>query len=400
MCLIVTEVPFRDDACGLSPSKTSPKLPHLSTPSTMKSQSILALTALASAGFAFGQATTKPVGYVTIECKSNSDTIVGVPLRKSADYAGTLGASPDTATVPGSAILTLSGAPGLTTNAFANTHYVKFTNTQPTAAAGDGQWFVITSNTSSSLTVDLNGGSISAASGAGLEILKFWTLAELFNPALSTTSAGTTGNAIVASTSTTLLGRRTSLLIPNYAGVGTNLSASNTFFIHNALWKEQGQGDTDRGSFQLWPDSYFIIRHPSAVTASTNYTVSGEVESDQIDVGLATRSGGAQDNMIALPRPVNTTLNALGLGGTAAFMSSTSTTLLGRRDQLLVFDNAATGINKSASATYFYHNGIWKIQGGGDTDRGADVIPAGAGFIVRKYQSAGGTANWDNNASY
>lgn len=90
MCLIVTEVPFRDDACGLSPSKTSPKLPHLSTPSTMKSQSILALTALASAGFAFGQATTTPVGYTTQTLPANTLSLVGFNVLPAAIAVGTI----------------------------------------------------------------------------------------------------------------------------------------------------------------------------------------------------------------------------------------------------------------------------------------------------------------------
>jgi uncharacterized protein (TIGR02597 family) len=370
----------------------------------MKSKYLLAFTALASAGFAFGQtASTNPVGYVTIECKANSDTIVGVPLRQSAAYAGSLNGAPDTVDpVPaGFAVLTLSGTPGLAVDAFADTHYVKFTNTTPTPAAGDGQWFVITANTADTLTVDLNGGSIAAVSGAGLEIIKFWTLAELFKPADSTILASTTGNAIVESTSQLIAGRRTQILIPNYAAVGTNASASDVYYENANIWKRVGDGATDKGAVQLWPDRYFIIRHPSTVTQSTFYTTTGEVEGDDMGIALATRAAGAQDSQISLVRPVDVTLNGLGLGGTSAFMSSDSQLVAGRKDQLLVFNNAIAGQNKSASTVYYYHAGLWKSVGGGATDRGTDVIPAGTGFIIRKYQTVSGvTAVWENPPSY
>ncbi len=338
---------------------------------------------------------------MSITCPPNSDTIVGLPLRQNAAFSGTLSADPDTTTTPGSAILTLSGTPGLTVNAYANQYYVKFADTTPTPAAGDGQWFSITSNTAGSITVDLNGGSIAAVSGARLEVLKFWTLAELFNPAASTTDPLTTGNAIVASTSTTTFGRRTSVLFPDLATPGINLAASAIYYVHSGIWKKSGQGDTNYGSTQLWPDMYIVIRHPSAVTSSTVYTVTGEVEMGDFVIPLSTQASAQQDNFISITRPVDVSLNNLNLGGTSAFISSTSETTFGRRDQLMVFDNTQQAQNKSATAIYFYHNGIWKKSGFGSTDYGTDVIRAGAGFMIRKYQSGNGaTVFWKNTNSY
>lgn len=387
-------------ACGDSPSIPRTHLPH--PMSFLKSFSFFALAALAGAGFALGQNTTTPVGYVTIECKANSDTIVGVPLRQSAAFVGTLNGAPDLITTPGSAILTLAGTPGLTANEFANTHYVKFKNTLPTPAAGDGQWFVITANAAGTLTANLNGGSIAAVDGAGLEVIKFWTLAELFNPSQSTNNPATTGNAIVSSAGTNTITRRTSVLIPNYAGTGINLSSAYTFYVLESAkqWRLQGDATTNQGDFQLWPDLYFIIRHAAAVTGPTNYTATGEVETEDFSINLNTQVAISQDNFIALTRPVDVTLNDLNLGGTAAFMSSTGTNTLTRRDQLFVFDNTATGFNKSSSATYFYHNGIWKKSGDNDVDHGSDVIPAGSGIRIRKYKTASGTAVWDQTTPY
>lgn len=348
---------------------------------------------------------TNPVGYMSITCPANSDTIVGLPLRQNAAFSGTISAAPDTTTTPGSAILTLSGTPGLTPGAYAGSYYVKFADTTPVAAAGDGQWFSITANAASTITVTLNGGTIAADSGARLEVLKFWTLNELFNPALCTTSPSTTGNAIVASTSTTTFGRRTSLLFPDLTTNGINLAPSAIYYVHNSIWKRSGADpiDTDYGSTQLWPDMYLTIRHTSAVTASTTYTVTGEVEVGDFVIPLSTQAAAQQDNFIAVTRPVDVSLDNLNLGGTTAFVSSTSETTFGRRDQLMVFDNTLQLQNKAPSAIYFYHAGIWKKSGSlvASQNYGTDVIRAGAGFMIRKYQSGtGATVFWKNTNPY
>lgn len=356
------------------------------------------ILAAASVGMAYGAETayTTPVGYVTQVAAANSDTIVGLPLRKATVAAGALSAAPDTSTTPGSAILALSGTPGFTVNAYANAYYAKF----KTGAAA-GKWFVVTSNTASGLTVNLNGATLTAAAADTLEVIKFWTLNELIDPATATTDPLTTPNAVVASTNTLAGGRRTQILIPNLSAPGINLAPATSYFVHGGLWKKPGQGDTSFGGDMLWPDTYFVIRNPSAVTAATKYTIAGEVVPNAFDFGLRTRVAGQQDNALALPRPIDVSLTGLGLGGTSGFVSSTNTLAGGRRDLVLVYDNAVAAQNKAPSASYFYHNGLWKKPGQGDTDFGADVIKAGSGIVIRKYQSAAGaTDTWHNLPTY
>ena len=244
------------------------------------------LAAAAACGLAFGQAYTTPVGYVTIDCPANSDTIVGLPLRIPAVSAAALSANPE---VAGSTATLTFGSAAFTAGAFANTHYVKFVD-GPAA----GKWFTATANTATTITVDLNGASLAAVSGNRAEVIKFWTLSELFNPAQSTTDPATTGNAIVASTSTLAGGRRTQLFIPNLSGVGINLAPATSYFVHNGIWKRPGQGDASFGSDQLWPDTYFLIRHPAAVTAATKYVVTGEVDTGAFGVSLGTQAAVAQ----------------------------------------------------------------------------------------------------------
>jgi uncharacterized protein (TIGR02597 family) len=352
------------------------------------------LAAVAATSLALGEtAVTIPVGYTTTVCPANSDTIVGLPLRQSAAATGALSSAP---TISGSTAVLSASSASYTPSAYVGSYYVKFKS-----GSSAGKWFPVTANTATSLTVDLNGDTLAATSLDTFEVLKFWTLAELFNPATATTDATTTPHAIVASLTNLTGGRRTQVLIPNLVAAGTNIAPATNYYIHDSVWKKAGAGDTSFNNDQLWPDSYFIIRNPSSVTAATKYVSAGEVELNPFTVSLGTRAAGQQDNFVGIPRPVDVTLDALALGGTAAFTSSTSTLTGGRRDQLLVFNNAAVAQNKAPVTNYYFHDGIWKKAGGGDSNFGSDVIPAGSGFIIRKYNDAAGvTTFWKNTASY
>jgi hypothetical protein len=93
-------------------------------------------------------------------------------------------------------------------------------------------------------------------------------------------------------------------------------------------------------------------------------------------------------------RPFDIALDATGLGpADGSFIAN---------DLLLVFNNTQAAFDKSP-ASYYYdtsvgNSGGWRLSG--DTrpnDRGADIIPMGAGFIVRKSQTGSGqTAFWSN----
>jgi uncharacterized protein (TIGR02597 family) len=313
-----------------------------------------------------------PLGFNTIVCPANSDTIVGVPFRPNGSQQGTLSAVP-TGTDHVSATLTLGGSPGFTADEFKDTHYVKFTS-----GAMDGHYYAITGNTADTLTVDLNGENVpGAAVDDNVIIAQFWTLDSLFPPADATTDPATTGHAIVASLGTLAFRRRTSVLLPDMTTTGINLAPNAIFYIHDALWKKAGQGNTDFGATILYPDSYFIIRHPAAVTTGTNFKSSGEVESGNMTIPLSTQINEAQDNFIAIPRPVDVQLNELNLFESGAFVASLGTLAFQRRDQLLVFDNAQQALNKAPSAIYFHDGTNWLKAGDGTNPHDTDVINAG-----------------------
>jgi len=346
---------------------------------------------------------SEPLGFNRVTCLANSDTIIGVPLRKTGSRVSSLSTAPSINGDRASLTLThdnlySSGLPS---------HYLKFTS-----GAKSGFWYHITGCTASSITVDLNGDSLDGVvGGESLLIAPYWTLDTLFPPSGATTSwtetfAGSgewtpNGHAVVASSSTLISGRRTEILLPNVSAAGINLPAEGRYFIHGGVWKKSSSGHTNYGSTILYPDVYFTISHPTTVVRPTTFKASGGVDTESFVIQLNTRANVPQDNFVALLRPVNVTLDGLNLRQSGAFVPSTSTLTSGRRDQLLVFNNEQALRNRTPSAVYYVHGGIWKLSSGGNTDRSSVVIPAGTGFIIRKYQTPGGvTSYWNNTPSY
>ncbi len=350
---------------------------------------------------AHGQTTayTTPVGYVSQACKASSDTIVGLPLKQPTEAASALSSNPvigpSVAPVVAAyqALLTVSGA---SFGSYGGTHYVKFTS-----GGSSGKFFAIVSNDATTIMIDLNGDTLSAISGDTFSVIKFWTLGELFVPSASTADANTTGNAVVATTNPSL--HKTEILIPNTGAVGINLGSSAIFYLYNGAWRKIGQLiTTSFDSYQLWPDSYFIIRQGTmtAPATQTTYTVNGEVEAGNMVVNLRTQTSVKQDNVVALPRPVDVTLNQLALGDTSAFVTTINPSL--HMDELIVFDNSSAQKNRAASAIYYYYSSAWRKTGQPTTsDFGSDVIMAGSGFMIRKAKVVGGpTSFWSNTPSY
>jgi uncharacterized protein (TIGR02597 family) len=156
------------------------------------------------------------------------------------------------------------------------------------------------------------------------------------------------------------------------------------------------------GDTILYPETPLTIRNGNNVANATIFRSSGEVLMSNLTIPLYTESDNKRDAFIALPRPVDTTLSQLNIWESGAFMASSGGLAFQLRDLLLIFDNAQSSINKSSAAIY-YHNGTnWLAAGdSAGTIRDNDVIPAGAGFIIRKYQTATGTTSlWQNTPAY
>jgi len=340
-------------------------------------------------GHAQTTVTTDPVGFVTGTCLAASDTVVSVPFHQSPAYVGPLSSAP---TNSGSNAILSFSAPGWSTNQYQFTHYVRFSS-----GAKAGSYYQVIANDGSTLTIALNGDTV-AVSGSGdqIQLIPFWTLDTLFPPATQTT--------IVASAGTTPPLRKTQILFPDLAKDGINLSASAVYFLNGSTWTKAVTGFPTAGTTIIPPDCSFIIRHPASVATPTAFVPQGTVETGTLVSPLYTLASGFQDNAIAISRPVPLTLDEAGLA--SGFVASNGTAPPSRRDQILVFDNTATGLNKSASAVYFLSatvSGTNWVQAttGFPIVSGSKILQPGTGIIIRKYQASGGaTAFWTNSPTY
>ena len=353
--------------------------------------------------------TTNPVGYVQLSCSASSDTVVSVPFTQPTAYAGLV------ASISGSTV-TVSGAPGWTANQFAvgsgtNTYYALLTS-GTTVSPRDGATYTVAASSSNTLTLELNGDTISGVpSGSNISIIAYWTLNTVF-------PASNAGISFTASAGSTARTRATQILFPDTVDAGTNLppgyvSETNTYYIfyfYNSAWRLAGGDSTvDVGNTPIPVNSYIIVRNagsPSTLTAM------GSVALNNTTMPLLTDSNQLQDNAVSLPRPVDVSLNNLGLITSNAFTPSTGSTARTRADQLLIPDNTIPGTNNPvpspgtyttyATGTFYYYNGAWRLAGGDSTvDCGNALIHAGTGFTIRKVQTSnGGTVLWENTPTY
>ncbi len=317
--------------------------------------------------------TTAPVGFVRYNALANSDIFVTPPFERPAIWTGTIASVSGNVVTLNSASFTLNQ---LVYNAGTqpNTYYLRIGN-HSTTNPKEGNYYTITANGTNTVTLDLAGDNISTiASGTKAKIIPYWTLNTLFP----------NGQGVVGSPSFLL--PATEILIPNQTGNGINLSASATYYYLNtdSEWRMIGSNNNQNNAI-LYPDSYFIIRSKST---GSQFAIAGNVELGKQSLWLRTQSSGKQDNPVGLARPMPIKLDDLGLISSGAFAPSPSILVI--TDELLVFNNSAAGINKSATATYFYTGGQWKKIGNTSYNAGNDTINLYEGVIIRKNQVSGG----------
>ncbi len=313
------------------------------------------------------------LGSVSRAAPANTDSHVGPPFVRNASWIGAV------ASVTGN-VVTIQGSPSWTTNRFIpSSSATDIYHVRVRTGALAGHYFVVTSNTSNTVTVDAAGLPInSLSSGDSLEITPFWTIGALYPPS----AAGVT---YIASSSA--LSTQTQLLFFDPTSTGTNRSPSATYFFYNGAWRKTGASvTTSFDTVVVYPDTYYIQRNKAT---ATTLTFKGRVQSDFLGTVLE-GAVSANDNYLTLALPMAVSLNETGLA-TSAFASSPSP--LSRTDELLLFDPSGTGLNRSPSGTYYYYNGAWRKTGSSASlDFGSTVtIPSGHGFVIRKPPAAGST---------
>ncbi len=344
------------------------------------------LLAAAACGVAYGLTTayTVPVGYLTINIPAASDSTVAAPLIRPPLYAGA------SSSISGNTV----GATGFSSGAFVSPAcYLKVTS-GPLL----GMFFPITANTASTITVAAGASTLQAlgfVTGNNFKVIPYWTLATLY-PA----GAGVGGTSDA-------LNPTSYVFQADATGTGPDRSSSRVFFYCTgdvdlglpAGWYDNADpfaGTVD--NTQIDPTLQYTIRS----SAASQVVISGEVPSTQAnaEVVIATT---VNDNYLAAPFPVDTSLQASGLQSVIAATSDA----LNPTEYVFLYNDSATGVNKSASAAYFYCSGDVDLSlpagwyDNSDPFAGvvtANVLKAGRCFILRK-APAGSSSVLDWNAS-
>ncbi|MGI8821224.1 MAG: TIGR02597 family protein [Chthoniobacterales bacterium] len=341
----------------------------------------------------FGQTVaTDPVGFTTSATAANSDSYLAVPFTRPPEFVGSL------STASGSTI-TVAGSPW-TANQF-----VYASGTQPkryyalignggSSNPKEGRTYAITGNGANTLTVDTAIDNVTGiTANTQLMVIPYWTVGTLF-PASDANVSFTPSTASAA--------LKTQVWVPDDSATGINLGYLATYYYSNNIdgtasnigWRKVGDGNTvDHADDVLLPDSYFVLRNANGAPGLP-FTALGSVLLKKLTVPLRTATNTPQDNPVSILRPLDVTLNMTGLNPVDGSF--------GANDQLLVFNNAQVGFDKSPSATYYRDpaaNFNWRLVGDASLqDHGNDVIALGTGFIVRKAATANGqSAFWTNS---
>ena len=91
---------------------------------------------------------------------------------------------------------------------------------------------------------------------------------------------------------------------------------------------------------------------------------------------------------------VEKALRDAALVSSGAFEGSADTQTSNRKDELMVYDNAAGGINKQPSATYYFDvsAGLWRSTTSDTADAGGTELSPGAFLVIRS--ASGGETTW------
>ena len=311
------------------------------------------------------------MGYNKILVPAKSDVTVSVPFTQVAAGAFTVSA------VTGSGV-TVSNP--LTADAYAPVNGNARYYARLTSGAGAGLWSSISANTASEFTLAEPNVLSKASAGDTFTVYPHQTLATLFPASYEGIAFITAGDAGTNSAAT-------SVLFKDAAAVGTDKSAAMVCTYYGQYGWLNGDG-APAGDAVLTPGTFVQVRNSDA--GALEVVVSGDVPDTRQAAILDTRAAG-NDLYLANPFPVDVRLDQLGLEDWAA--SDDAATFKG---QLLLYDNVATGWDKSATTVCYYLTGYGWLDGDGFDANGL-VIPAGMGMVLRDSSGVAGHGVWTVN---
>jgi len=317
---------------------------------------LTAIAALVASGISSAQdptpAYSKPSGYVDLGAvAAKSEITFSVPLLNAPEASATV------ISAAGS-VVTLDGTP-LDSDVFnapvSGAPYM----VEITTGTSAGLFLVVSSNTDSTITVMLGNGETleDLVSGDQLSLRKAWTLETLLPSADLPEGAQVAGFDVQS---------------------GVDNSAT-PLYLNNPSFGGWIDGATfgAAGNAVLYPGESFILIN-NTDTPITSLVVVGQVPTSPSRLRIANDTAGVpQDTRIAYVGPVDETLNEAGFAPSEG-------------DQLLVYNQTSTGLDKSASQILIFNSsfGGW-IDGAtfspvGDTFK----LKGGQGYVYRRSAQA------------
>jgi uncharacterized protein (TIGR02597 family) len=294
-----------------------------------------------------GQTTvaTNPVGYVNITATSGETTAMSIPLQGSAAFTGTVSS---VTYASGSSTVTSSSADWTTTyGPFSSNPYIM----QMLSGSSTGEYFVIASNTTTSLSVSGTNLTSQIAVGDQFSIVPLDTLGSLFG-----TNAATTGFNVGTNPAT----------VDNVVLRGA--FGWITYYNNGTNWLRQGDGTgSSQNSVPLYPEQgMLIVRQPSS---NLVLTVLGNVPTTALQTNLP---AGAT-TFLANRFPVDTSIGGLGLNTYSQWNAGTNPSTC---DNLVI-----RGV--FGWLTYYYNGSTWLRQGDGTgSPQSTTDIPTGSSILI------------------
>jgi uncharacterized protein (TIGR02597 family) len=309
------------------------------------------LAAMVATSLVAQQVTTEPVGFVSVAVPANSDAILAVPLNRASEFKGSI------QSISGN-VVTVVGAPAWAVNQFVYNASTQLKTYALQLASGtkEGLTAKITANTANSVTVtldaseDYSGVATEAANGTGngtqVDIVPYWTPSSLI---------------------TSTVAQDSQILLLNSTSAGVNLSSSASYGYDSGNWYDDTFNPADNTPLAF--GTAFIFRNGGV---ATTLSMVGSVPMNKHRVVLRTRASNTdQDIAIGFSSPVPTTVGSLGL-------------TFAEDDQILVFNNSATGQNKSAVATLYYTTADGWVNDSFSPVGNTYMLQPGQGYIFRK----------------
>jgi hypothetical protein len=352
---------------------------HTSTPRVLTLSLACLVAALAQASFGQTEATTTPVGFMTVSVPagtaSPSNSTISVPLYNTPDFTNAV------ATLDGTTLITpaLPAAPyyeGKFTMTGANwtpSEFAGGANPRLVRVKGSvtpahvGQTFLVSANTANQLSIILPSGVTDVSNvlsvGDSCEIVPANTLAKLFGPNLAGATNAFVGYPAVSAANWFQTGVN--------SGVADNVLVWNgttwdTYYNNNTNWKKAGSLLNQNNVIIYSDDGLFVIRR--AATA-LSVTLAGTVPSTIEQTPLA----GAGSTFLPNRFPVDTTLAQTGIRSTAGWITASSA---GSADKVFVWEGTTWGT--------YYHNGTTWRKAGSLANWDTKSIPAGTAVFITK----------------